>query len=88
MTVTPAGPLEPVLVPFDRISALAFGSTPGVTLIEVRRRDRDRRAGAAPVVGQGGEAAAARLYVKVGRFAKATIVLEQTGRPRWPTTSR
>src|SRR3954471_23961898 len=33
--VPPAGPLEPVLVPFDRISALAYGSAPGVTLVEV-----------------------------------------------------
>jgi len=79
VTVTPAGPLEPILVPFDRISALAYASTPGVTLIEV---DAERQV-ADPVlirvVGKGGDAAAARTFVKVGRFAQATVVLEQTG---------
>jgi Fe-S cluster assembly protein SufD len=79
VTVTPAGPLEPVLVPFDRISALAFSSTPGVTLIEVDAETETEQPALLRVVGKGGEAAAARLYVKVGRFAKATIVLEQVG---------
>jgi Fe-S cluster assembly protein SufD len=79
VTVTPAGPLEPVLVPFDRISALAFGSTPGVTLIEVDADTEAERPVLIRVVGKSGEAAAARTYVKVGRFAKATIVLEQVG---------
>jgi Fe-S cluster assembly protein SufD len=79
VTVTPAGPLEPVLVPFDRISALAFGSTPGVTLIEVDADTQAEEPALIQVVGKGGEAAAARIYVKVGRFAKATIVLEQIG---------
>jgi len=79
VTVTPAGPLEPVLVPFDRISALAFGSSPGVTLIEVDADTETEEPALLRVVGQGGQAAAARIYVKVGRFAKATIVLEQVG---------
>jgi len=79
VTVTPAGPPEPVLVPFDRISALAFGSSPGVTLIEVDAETETDRPALIRVVGKGGDAAAARTYVKIGRFAKATIVLEQTG---------
>jgi Fe-S cluster assembly protein SufD len=79
VTVTPAGPLEPVLVPFDRISALAYSSTPGVTLIEVDAETEAEQPVLIRVVGKGGKAAAARTYVKVGRFAKATIVLEQTG---------
>lgn len=79
VTVTPSGPLEPVLVPFDRISALAFGSSPGVTLIEVDAETETEEPALLRVVGKGGDAAAARLYVKVGRFAKATIVLEQVG---------
>jgi Fe-S cluster assembly protein SufD len=79
VTVTPAGPLEPVLVPFDRISALAFSSTPGVTLIEVDAETETEQPALLQVVGKGGEAAAARVYVKIGRFARATIVLEQVG---------
>jgi Fe-S cluster assembly protein SufD len=79
VTVTPAGPPEPVLVPFDRISALAFGSAPGVTLIEVDAETELEQPVLLRVVGQGGEAAAARTFVKIGHFAKAMIVLEQTG---------
>jgi Fe-S cluster assembly protein SufD len=79
VTVTPAGPLEPVLVPFDRISALAFGSSPGVTLIEVDADIEAEQPVLLTVEGQGSEAAAARVYVKIGRFAKATIVLDQVG---------
>jgi Fe-S cluster assembly protein SufD len=79
VTVTPAGPLEPVLVPFDRISALAFGSAPGVTLIEVDAETETEQPALLRVVGKGADAAAARIYVKVGRFAKATIVLDQVG---------
>jgi Fe-S cluster assembly protein SufD len=79
VTVTPAGPPEPVLVPFDRISALAFSSSPGVTLIEVDADTVAEQPALIRVVGQGGEAAAARIFVKIGHFAKITIVLEQTG---------
>ncbi|MEV6849811.1 Fe-S cluster assembly protein SufD [Actinoplanes sp. NPDC051411] len=79
VTVTPAGPLEPVLVPFDRISALAFGSSPGVTLIEVDADTETTEPALLRVEGKGSDAAAARIYVKIGRFAKATIVLEQVG---------
>ena len=35
VTVSTVDSVEPVLTPFDRISALAYGSAAGVTLIEV-----------------------------------------------------
>jgi Fe-S cluster assembly protein SufD len=79
VTVSSVDTIEPLLTPFDRISALAYGSAAGVTLIEVA----PETVVAAPVmirlVGKGGDAAAARTYVKVGAFAKVTLILEQTG---------
>ncbi|HEX5202982.1 MAG TPA: Fe-S cluster assembly protein SufD [Actinoplanes sp.] len=70
---------EAVLTPFDRISALAYGSADGVTLIEVAPETSPDEAVVVRVVGKGGDAAAARTVVKVGAFAKVTVVLEQTG---------
>ena len=70
---------EAVLTPFDRISALAYGSADGVTLIEVAPETSLDEAVVVRVVGKGGDAAAARTLVKVGAFAKVTVVLEQTG---------
>jgi len=70
---------EPVLTPFDRVSALAYGSAAGVTLIEVAPETSPGEAIVVRVVGKGGDAAAARTLVKVGAFAKVTVVLEQTG---------
>jgi len=70
---------EPVLTPFDRVSALAYGSAAGVTLIEVAPETSPDEAIVVRVVGKGGDAAAARTLVKVGAFAKVTVVLEQTG---------
>ncbi|MFC7273144.1 Fe-S cluster assembly protein SufD [Paractinoplanes rhizophilus] len=70
---------EAVLTPFDRISALAYGSADGVTLIEVAPETSPDEAVVLRVVGKGGDAAAARTVVKVGAFAKVTVVLEQTG---------
>jgi len=71
--------VEPILTPFDRVSALAYGSADGVTLIEVAPEAELTE----PVVltrsGTGGDSAGARTYLKIGNFAKATIVLEQTG---------
>ncbi|MFG1606287.1 Fe-S cluster assembly protein SufD [Actinoplanes sp. NPDC049265] len=70
---------EDILTPFDRISALAYGSATGVTLINVDAETTPD----APVllrrVGTGGAAAGARTYVKVGNFANVTLILEQTG---------
>ena len=71
--------VEPVLTPFDRISALAYGSAAGATLIEVAPETEPAQAVVIRLVGKGGEAAAARTFVKVGAFAKVTLVLEQTG---------
>ena len=70
---------EPVLTPFDRVSALAYGSAAGVTLIEVAPETSPDEAIVVRVVGKGGDAAAARTLVKVGAFAKVTVILEQTG---------
>jgi Fe-S cluster assembly protein SufD len=70
---------EAVLIPFDRISALAYGSAAGVTLIEVAPETSTGEAIVVRVVGKGGDAAAARTLLKVGAFAKVTIVLEQVG---------
>jgi Fe-S cluster assembly protein SufD len=69
--------LEPILVPFDRISALAFEKASGVTLIEL---DGVLTEPAIVNVTGGGEGLAfARTYVKVGLFAEAVLVLHQTG---------
>jgi Fe-S cluster assembly protein SufD len=79
VVVTPAGSAEPVLTPFDRISALAYSSAVGLTLVEVDAEVEADRPVQLRVIGKGGEAAATRTVVQVGRFAKVTIVLEQTG---------
>ncbi|WP_250030592.1 Fe-S cluster assembly protein SufD [Paractinoplanes maris] len=79
VSVTGGATVEPVLTPFDRISALAFGSAAGATLIEVAPETEPEQAVVIRVVGKGGEAAAARTFIKVGSFAKVTLVLEQTG---------
>src|SRR4051812_9115893 len=79
VTVRHAETADAVLTPFDRISALAYGSADGVTLIEVAPETEPAEAVVLRVVGKGGDAAAARTVVKVGPFAKLTIVLEQTG---------
>jgi Fe-S cluster assembly protein SufD len=79
VTVTEGATADPVLTPFDRISALAFGSAAGVTLIEVAPETEPGPAVVLRIAGKGGDAAAARTVVKVGAFAKVTLVLWQTG---------
>ncbi|MFI5933534.1 Fe-S cluster assembly protein SufD [Actinoplanes sp. NPDC051494] len=79
VTSVDAGKVDPVLTPFDRVSALAFGSAAAVTLIDVAPDTVSDVPAVIKVVGGGGDAAAARTYVRVGNFAKVTIVLEQTG---------
>jgi Fe-S cluster assembly protein SufD len=71
--------VEDILTPFDRISALAYGSAAGVTLIDVAAETELAEPLVIRLVGKGGDAAAARTYLKLGNFAKATVVLEQTG---------
>ncbi len=69
--------VDPVLVPFDRISALAYEKADGVTLIEI---DGVLEHPAVVKVTGGGEGFAyARTFVKVGLFAEAVLVLEQQG---------
>jgi Fe-S cluster assembly protein SufD len=79
VSIKEAASAEAVLTPFDRISALAYGSAKGVTLIDVAAETSLDEAVVVRVTGKGGPAAAARTLVKVGNFAKVTIVLEQTG---------
>jgi Fe-S cluster assembly protein SufD len=79
VTVSTVDTIEPLLTPFDRISALAYGSAAGVTLIEVAPETVVAEPVVIRLVGKGGDAAAARTYVKVGAFAKVTLILEQTG---------
>jgi len=78
VTVSTVDQAERVLVPFDRISALAYGAAKQVTLIEVATE----AALAAPayfrVVGTA-DLSFARTQLKVGRFAQATVVLDQVG---------
>jgi Fe-S cluster assembly protein SufD len=79
VSVTAAEQVDPVLTPFDRISALAYGSAAGVTLIEVAPETVPDAPVVIRLVGKGGDAAAARTFVKVGSFAQVTLVLEQVG---------
>ncbi|GAA3340891.1 Fe-S cluster assembly protein SufD [Amorphoplanes nipponensis] len=79
LTQVDAGKVEPVLTPFDRVSALAFGAAAGVTLIDVAADTVAAEPVVIRVVGQGAAAAAARTYVRVGNFAQVTVVLEQVG---------
>ena len=79
VTQVDAGKVDAVLTPFDRVSALAYGSAASVTLIDVAADTVAAQPAVIRVVGQGSAAAAARTYVKVGNFAKVTIVLEQVG---------
>ncbi|GAB1690579.1 Fe-S cluster assembly protein SufD [Krasilnikovia sp. M28-CT-15] len=74
-----AADVEPVLTPFDRVSALAYGSAADVNLIEVAAETVAEAPVLIRVVGQGADAAAARTVIKVGGFAQVTLVLEQVG---------
>jgi Fe-S cluster assembly protein SufD len=67
-----------VLTPFDRISALAHGRATGATLIAVAPDAVPEAPATVRVVGGGG-VAYAHTFVDVGRFAEATLVLEQVG---------
>lgn len=79
VTTVPAAEVEPILAPFDRISALAFQASPEVTLVDVEKGVVLDSAAAVRVVGGGAEPAAARMFVRVGALAEATLVLEYTG---------
>jgi Fe-S cluster assembly protein SufD len=79
VSTVPAAEVEPILVPFDRVSALAFQASPEVTLIEVDKGALLSTAAVIRVVGGGAEAAGARTFLRVGGLAEATVVLEYTG---------
>jgi len=68
-----------VLVPFDRVSALGFGNADGATLIAVAAEAEVAEPATVRVVGGGAGVAYAHTLVEVGRFAKATLVVEQVG---------
>jgi len=78
-TVDPSA-VEPLLIPFDRISALAFEAAAQVTLVEVAPAATPAEAAVITVNGDTAEGlSAARTYVKVGVQAEATLVLEHRG---------
>jgi Fe-S cluster assembly protein SufD len=79
VSVREVASVDAVLTPFDRISALAYGSAAGVTLIEVAPETEAAEPVVIKIVGKGGDAAAARTAVKVGAFSKVTMIVEQTG---------
>ncbi|SNY50644.1 Fe-S cluster assembly protein SufD [Paractinoplanes atraurantiacus] len=70
---------DAILTPFDRVSALAYGSAAHVTQIDVATETELADPVVIRIVGKGGDAAAARTVVKVGAFSKLTLILEQTG---------
>jgi Fe-S cluster assembly protein SufD len=79
VTSVDAASIEALLVPFDRVSALAYQAAPAVTLVEVERGTVLDDAVELRVVGSGVEPAAARTFVRVGELAEATLVVEHTG---------
>jgi Fe-S cluster assembly protein SufD len=67
-----------VLTPFDRISALAYGRASQAALISVAAETVLAEPAVLRVVGED-KPAFGHTFIEVGRFAEATIVLEQTG---------
>ncbi|MFY1699488.1 MULTISPECIES: Fe-S cluster assembly protein SufD [unclassified Solwaraspora] len=69
-----------VLTPIDRISALAYGLAADALLVEVAPEATPTQAAVITVSGDGTDAIAyGHTLVDVGRFAEATLVLEQVG---------
>jgi Fe-S cluster assembly protein SufD len=67
------------LTPFDRISALAAGSASEALLVAVAPDAVLETAAVVRLVGTTTDLAYGHTVVDVGRFAEATVVLEQTG---------
>jgi Fe-S cluster assembly protein SufD len=69
-----------LLVPFDRVSALAFGATDQALLVSVAREAVLDAPAVVRLVGSGIEGQSfGHTYVEIGELAEATLVLEQTG---------
>jgi Fe-S cluster assembly protein SufD len=69
-----------VLVPFDRISALAYGGFADAALITVAAEAVLDRPAVVRVSGNdAGTPSFGHTFIEVGRFAEATLVVEQTG---------
>jgi Fe-S cluster assembly protein SufD len=69
-----------VLVPFDRVSALAYGKAPAVTAIEVGREVVADEPVMIRIVGQGADTVSfGHTFIEVGALAQVTVVLEQVG---------
>jgi Fe-S cluster assembly protein SufD len=79
VSVSEVDDVDAILTPFDRVSALAYSSASGVRLIEVAPETELAEPVLVRLTGKGGDAAGARTFVRIGAFAKATIVIEQTG---------
>ncbi len=80
ITVSTVEQADPVLTPFDRISALAYGAARQVTLIEVAAEAVVPAPAHLTVVGGGtAELSFARTQLSVGAFAQAALVIEQVG---------
>jgi Fe-S cluster assembly protein SufD len=76
----PAAGVDRVLVPFDRISALAYGAVDEVTVVDVAAEAVVPAPAVVRVVGPGADTVSfARTAIRVGRFAEATLVVEYTG---------
>jgi Fe-S cluster assembly protein SufD len=67
-----------LLVPFDRISALAYGAAAETLLVSVAREGVLDAPAVIRLVGSGGEEFG-HTYMEIGELAEATLVLEQTG---------
>jgi Fe-S cluster assembly protein SufD len=71
-----------VLVPFDRVSALAYGQSPTATLIRLAPEAVLDQPALIRVVGDdktGEQTAYGHTFIDVGAFAEGTIVIEQSG---------
>jgi Fe-S cluster assembly protein SufD len=68
------------LIPFDRISALAYGGAGRALLVSVAREAVLGAPALLRLVGGGtDEVSLAHTYLEIGELAEATVVLEQTG---------
>jgi Fe-S cluster assembly protein SufD len=68
-----------VLVPFDRISALASSAATEAVLVSVARGALPETPAVVRLVGSSLDLAYGHTFVEIGEHAEATIVIEQTG---------